>query len=280
MGKGLPALSGGVRMVFMAMKLRINLVRRNRRNKRAFPFRHPLISMGILALAVLLAGAGWLYLSLPRVEFLNQRHPRTTALMNLRARQAKIEAKPYAIQQEWTAWEHFPLLLQQAVVASEDAAFYSHEGVDLYELKESLKKNLQAGKKARGGSTITMQLARNLFLSPRKSFLRKLREILIARRLEAALSKQRILHLYLNIVELGRGVFGFPAAARRFFGRPLEKLTPTEILRLVAVLPKPLRVTPLSNSRYLQWRVRLVADRMVQRGQLTQQQRARIEDDL
>ncbi|MBN1196266.1 MAG: monofunctional biosynthetic peptidoglycan transglycosylase [Candidatus Aminicenantes bacterium] len=262
------------------MKLRINLVRRNQRNRRAFLFRHPLLSLGILVLAGLLAGAAWLYLSLPRVEFLNQRHPRTTALMNLRVRQAKEESKPFAIQQKWTAWEHFPPFLQRAVVASEDAAFYSHEGVDLFELKESLKKNLQAGKKARGGSTITMQLARNLFLSPRKSLLRKLREILIARRLEAALSKQRILHLYLNVVELGRGVFGFPASSRRFFGRPLVELTPTQTLRLVAVLPKPLRVTPLSNSRYLQWRVRLVADRMLQRGHLTAEQRARIEDDL
>lgn len=270
----------GFRIISMAFKLRINRVRRSRRNKRAFPLRHPLLFLGILVLAGSLAGAAWIYLSLPGVESLSRSHPSLTALMELRMRQAKEEAKPYAIHQEWTAWEHFPPLLQRAVVASEDAAFYSHEGVDLFELKESLKKNLRAGKKARGGSTITMQLARNLFLSPRKSLLRKLREILIARRLEAALSKQRILHLYLNIVELGRGVFGFPAAARRFFGRSLQNLTVTEILRLVAVLPKPLRVTPLSNSRYLQWRVRLVADRMVQRGHLTPQQRARIEDDL
>ncbi|MDY0295747.1 MAG: biosynthetic peptidoglycan transglycosylase [Acidobacteriota bacterium] len=248
--------------------------------KKSFIRRHPFLAAGFLVLGILLALSASLWLSLPEVESLAQRHPARTALMELRVRQAASGGKGYAIHQHWIAWEGFPLLLRQAVVASEDAAFYSHEGVDFFELKESFKQNLRKGEKARGGSTITMQLARNLFLSPHKSFLRKLREILIARRLEAVLSKRRILHLYLNIVELGRGVFGFPAAAQYFFGGPLEGLTPAQLLRLVAVLPKPLRVSPLSNSRYLNWRVRLVADRMVQRGHLTPEQRLRIESDL
>jgi len=263
----------------MAVILRINLVGR-RRGGKSFFRRHPIVCLLGVVLAMILSGAAWIYLSLPTVDFLSGSHPQRTAFMDLRMDQARNEKKPYRVFQEWRAWEEFPELLRRAVIASEDAAFYSHEGIDFHELRESLKKNLQSGKKARGGSTITMQLARNLFLSPRKTLLRKLREILVARRLEATLSKRRILHLYLNIVELGRGVFGFPAAARRFFHRPLAELTPTQLLRLVAVLPKPLRVTPLSESRYLKWRVRLVADRMVKRGHLTPEQRARIENDL
>ena len=263
----------------MALILRINLVGR-RRGGKSFLRRHPILCPAALLTAVILAGAAWIYLSLPAVDFLSRSHPQRTAFMNLRIDQARSVKKPYTVFQEWSAWEEFPEILRRAVIASEDAAFYSHEGIDFHELRESLKKNLSSGKKARGGSTITMQLARNLFLSPRKSLLRKLREILVARRLEASLSKHRILHLYLNVVELGRGVFGFPAAARRFFHRSLDELTPTQILRLVAVLPKPLRVTPLSNSRYLKWRVRLVADRMGKRGHLTPEQRARIEADL
>jgi len=264
----------------MAVVVRINLVRRRGRKKKSFPRRHPFASLAVALLIAAMAGAGWIYFSLPQVGFLSRGHPRVTALMALRIGEARAAKKPYKVVQHWRAWEDLPIMLRRAVVASEDAAFYSHQGIDFHELKESLKKNLRAGRKARGGSTITMQLARNLFLSPRKSLLRKLREMLIARRLEATLSKQRILHLYLNIVELGRGVFGFPAAARHFFARPLAALTPTQILRLVAVLPKPLRVTPLSNSRYLKWRVRLVADRMLKRGHLTPAQRARIESQL
>lgn len=266
-------------MIVMAVVLRINLVRRRRSGKSCIR-RHPILCLAGILVTAILSGAAWIYFSLPQVDSLSRSHPGRTAFMNLRIDQARSEKRPYTVFQEWSTWEDFPLLLRRAVIASEDAAFYSHEGVDFHELRESLKKNLRTGKRARGGSTITMQLARNLFLSPRKTLLRKLREILVARRLEAALSKRRILHLYLNIVELGRGVFGFPAAARRFFRRPLDELTPTQLLRLVAVLPKPLRVTPLSDSRYLKWRVRLVADRMEKRGHLTPEQRARIEADL
>ena len=250
------------------------------KKKKLFLLRHPLVTLLLVGVLGCIIAVGWLFISLPDVSFLKSDHPPITAFMRLRLNQAQGEGKSIHLHQDWMPYSRFPLLLRRAVVASEDAAFFSHDGVDYNELKASLEKNFKEGRRARGGSTITMQVARNLFLSPRKSILRKVREVLIARRLEGELDKHRILHLYLNIAEMGRGVFGFPAGAKKYFGLSLEALNPTQVLRLVAVLPKPLRVSPLSNSRYLKWRVRLVADRMVQRGHLTVAQRAEIEFDL
>lgn len=205
-----------------------------------------------------------IYFSLPDVTGLKTRNPASTAFIEYRKAEARRQGKKLFIRQEWMAFDQFPDLLKQAVRLSEDADFYGHDGIDYHELKESIKKDIRQGRKARGGSTITMQLARNLYLSPEKSYVRKIKEFLIARRLEHALSKNRIFHLYLNTVELGRGIFGFQAAANVFFSKAVGELDLVEILRLVAVMPKPLRLNPLSNSGYLKWRVRLMAARLFQ----------------
>jgi monofunctional biosynthetic peptidoglycan transglycosylase len=112
-------------------------------------------------------------------------------------------------------------------------------------------------------------LAKNLFLSTGKSYYRKLKEFFIAKKLEEFLSKDRIFTLYLNVIEFGKGIFGVEAAARFYFGKPVGQLTLVEILRLVAVIPKPLRVTPLSDSRYLKWRANLLLGRLKQYGYIT-----------
>jgi len=155
-----------------------------------------------------------------------------------------------------------PKVLKDAVRVSEDTAFYQHDGIDFHELKESFKKNLKEGKSVRGGSTITQQLAKNLFLSTYKSYYRKLKEFFIARQLEKHLSKDRIFSLYLNVIEFGNGIFGVEAASRYYFGKSVSFLNLEEIIRLVSVIPKPLKVSPLSLSPYVKWRGRLLLKRM------------------
>lgn len=176
--------------------------------------------------------------------------------MRIRVRQAEAEGKKYVIRHSWVSFDRIPQLLKDTVRIAEDAGFYWHRGVDFEELKEAIKENLKEKRFARGGSTITQQLAKNLYLSPKKNPIRKIKEYLIARRLEKALSKDRIFELYLNIIELGPGVFGVQAASRYYFGFSVTDLTLEEIVRLVAVLPRPLSTDPNGDSSWLRWRCR------------------------
>ncbi len=219
---------------------------------------------------------GFFFLTLPDVSYLKTKNPGTTAMIEQRINQAKASNKKLVVRRHWVPFDKIPDFLKQAVRLSEDAAFYSHDGIDYFELKEAIKKNLKEGKKARGGSTITQQLAKNLFLSTEKSYFRKIREFFIAKRLERHLSKNRIFSLYLNVIEFGRGIFGVGAASEFFFKKPLQQLTEVQMLRLAAVIPKPLRVTPLSNSRYLKWRANLLLDRIRRAGYIDDQDYQRI----
>lgn len=234
----------------------------NQKKSRRRVFKRLLIYIPLVLLLFAGIFVALVYLTLPDVSGLKTANPASTAFMDYRKAEAARAGKKLVIRQEWVTFDRIPDLLKQAVRLSEDAGFYGHDGIDYHELRESIKKDLQQGRKARGGSTITMQLAKNLYLSPRKSYFRKIREFFIARRLERNLSKNRIFHLYLNTVELGSGIFGFQAAARVFFSCPVNDLGLEEILRLVAVMPKPLRVSPLSGTGYLKWRVRLIAGRL------------------
>ncbi len=229
------------------------------------------IIFAIILAAVALFSA-YFFLTLPDVGYLKKQNPKTTALMEQRKKQAKKEGKTLTIRQEWVGFDVIPDLLKKTVIVSEDAAFYHHKGIDFYELKEAFKRNWREGKKARGGSTITQQLAKNLFLSTEKSYYRKLKELFIAKKLENHLSKNRIFHLYLNVIEMGRGVFGVEAASEYYFKKPVDRLDLIEIVRLVSVLPKPLKVTPLSDSRYLKWRANLLLDRLYKYDFITEEQ--------
>ncbi|MCU0288360.1 MAG: monofunctional biosynthetic peptidoglycan transglycosylase [Acidobacteria bacterium] len=225
----------------------------------------------ILLCAIPLAAA-YLYLTIPDVEYLKMENPQTTAIIEQRKEEAKKSGKTLKIRQNWVSFNAIPNLLKNTVRVSEDAGFYQHEGIDYYELKESVRRNLKEGKKARGGSTITQQLAKNLFLSTEKSYYRKFKEMLIAKKLEKHLSKDRIFTIYLNVIEFGNGIFGVEAGAEYFFHKPVSQLSLNEILRLVAVIPKPLKVTPLSNSNYLKWRANLLLDRLIQYNYISQSQ--------
>jgi monofunctional biosynthetic peptidoglycan transglycosylase len=217
------------------------------------------LAVGALALAALLLGWGaFEWWSLPDVSGLARTPPVRTALMDLRAAEGAARGRTPRLSQVWVPLGSISPHLRNAVVVAEDVGFYWHGGVDFAELKEALRRDLKAGRLLRGGSTLTMQLARTLYLSPRKTPLRKLREMLLAWRLEAALSKDRILELYLNLVEWGEGIYGAEAAAREYFGKGAADLTPHEAAALAARLPNPRRM----SSQALAWRTRVVLDRM------------------
>jgi len=219
----------------------------------------------LLALAVggCMLGVGfcaYVYLGLPDVSVLQTKNPGTTALMLQRYRQARNEGKELTIRQRWVEFERIPKLLKDTVRISEDASFYQHQGVDLTELKIALKKNWQERKYIRGASTITQQLAKNLYLTTDKSILRKIKELLIAKRLEKHLNKNRIFQLYLNVIEFGPGVYGVQAAAQYFFHKDVGQLKLEEIVRLTAVIPKPLQINAARDSRWLRWKSRWILD--------------------
>jgi monofunctional biosynthetic peptidoglycan transglycosylase len=190
-------------------------------------------------LTVVVAALVYFYSTLPDVKGLKAKNPKSTALMELRDQEYKQKGVKASRQQIWLSYGAISEHLKKAVLISEDAAFFSHGGIDVIELQEALKKDWATGSFARGGSTITMQLARNLYLSPSKNPLRKAREIVIAWQLEQALPKRRIFEIYLNIVELGRNVYGAEAAARHYFGKSATHLDVLEAATLVALLPSP-----------------------------------------
>jgi monofunctional biosynthetic peptidoglycan transglycosylase len=193
---------------------------------------------------------------------LRTENPQQTALMRQRLREAEAEGKQIKIVQQWIPLSRVPKHAINAIIVAEDGTFFEHGGIDWFEVQESLEKNLEEGRAARGASTITQQLAKNLFLSTSKDPVRKLKEVLITLMMEQELTKDRILEIYLNIVEWGRGIFGIEAASRAYFGKPASGLTTDEAVRLAAVIPSPLRHQPNTDSRYVLRRKDIVLARM------------------
>jgi monofunctional biosynthetic peptidoglycan transglycosylase len=190
------------------------------------------------------AGALALWCSIPNPAPLSTRNPASTAFIDLRRAQAAGAGKPFALQWRWQPLGRISRYLRAAIIYAEDHNFYRHDGVDWKAIEKAAETNLDAGTFAVGGSTITQQLAKNLYLSPDRSMIRKLRELLITRTLERELSKQRILELYLNVVEWGDGVFGADAAARHWYARSAQALSPAQAARLAVALPNPIRRAP------------------------------------
>jgi monofunctional biosynthetic peptidoglycan transglycosylase len=199
------------------------------------------------------------------VTNLKTENPTETALMRQRLREAEQNEKPLVIKNKWVSISRLPRHLINAVVLAEDGTFWEHGGFDWYEFQQSLKKNWEKKRAARGASTITQQLAKNLYLSTSKDPIRKLKEWVITLLLERNLEKQRILELYLNVIEWGRGIFGVEEAARAYFGRSASALTYDQALRLAAVIPSPLKHKPTDGSRWVMYRKRVVAQRMLGR---------------
>ena len=222
-------------------------------------------TIGRAVIAVPAAGFAllvYLYLTLPDVRSLKTSNPATTAFMELRDREARAKGKTPRRVQRWIAYSRISPHLKRAVLVAEDDAFWQHEGVDFEQLQESLEKDWARGTFARGGSTITQQLAKNLYLSPSKNPLRKVREFVIARRLEAELKKARIFELYLNVIEWGDGVYGIESASRTYFQRSAAELGPTEAALLAAAIINPRVLNPAHPSTRLLRRQQLILRRM------------------
>ncbi len=208
------------------------------------------------------------YLSLPNnsLQSLRKNNPKRTAMMAQRNGEVASSDKLFAIQQQWVPISRMSKNLINAVIVSEDGMFYEHDGVDWYELEESIIKNLEKGKAVRGGSTISQQLSKNLYLSTSKDPVRKLKELIITLRMERTLSKRRILEIYLNVIEWGNGIFGAEAASKIYFGKSASQLTREEAAQMAAVIPSPRKFQPNVMSRYVARRSSIILNRMSARG--------------
>jgi monofunctional biosynthetic peptidoglycan transglycosylase len=204
----------------------------------------------------------YLYLTLPDVRPLRATNPSTTRFMQLRADEARAKGQAPRQVQRWAVYGRISGDLKRAVLVAEDDAFWKHDGVDVEQLQEAIELDWAQGKWLRGASTITQQLAKNLYLTPSKDPLRKLRELIIARRLEAELSKARIFELYLNVIEWGDGIYGAEAASRAYFGTSASALGPREAALLAAAIINPRRLNPARPTPGLLKRQQIILRKM------------------
>lgn len=209
--------------------------------------------------------------SLPAVAPLKTKNPVETSYMLIKERQAAAAGKKLGRRILWTGWDSISENLKYAVLIAEDDTFYSHGGVNWESTWRAVKTDLKERRLARGGSTITQQVARNLYLSPSKNPLRKIKEFLIARRLEKTLGKRRIFEIYLNIAEWGKGIYGAQAASLAYFGHGAAELTPEEAAALAAMLPSPRRYDPVKGTRFMEGRIRRIVARMRASGYLPEE---------
>ncbi|HVS30849.1 MAG TPA: monofunctional biosynthetic peptidoglycan transglycosylase [Thermoanaerobaculia bacterium] len=232
-----------------------------------------MIKRVLLAILLLFATwIGWEVATFPDVTVLAQRPPETTAFMERRKRELRRAGTSEGIVYRWVSYSAISPYLRRAVLVAEDSSFYQHEGVDKKAMEDALRRAWERRRITHGGSTITQQLAKNLYLSPSRTPMRKIREYLIARSLEKHLSKKRILELYLNVVELGERVYGAEAAARHYFDTSAAALSPSQAALLAGSLPNPRIMNPGKPNRRLRARQRMILSRMRRWGHLAEQE--------
>ena len=228
-------------------------------------------SKRLLKAIILLLSAAFIlsiavYFFYPNISKLKKENPKKSSFMEYREKQWKEEGKKITIRQYWVPLSRISNYMTKAVIISEDDKFWSHGGFDFDAIEKSAEKDLKEKKFKFGGSTISQQLAKNLFLNPSKNPLRKIKEAILTWRLEKNLSKRRILELYLNVAEWGEGIFGIESAARHYYGKSAADLGPDEAAHLAAVLPNPRKYNPTGSSRYVNNRSRIIYEIMVKRG--------------
>jgi monofunctional biosynthetic peptidoglycan transglycosylase len=226
------------------------------------------VVLGIVACLDLLA------LPWGEIRSLERTNPGTTAFQRSYQEQERAAGRRGTITKRWRPIGQISENLVAAVIVAEDGTFWSHEGFDWFEVQESLLRNLKEHRAARGASTITQQLIKNLFLSPSKNPLRKYHEFVLTWYAERVLSKQRILELYLNEIEWGKGIYGAEAATLKYFGINASEVNREQSARLAAVIPNPRRFDPTSASRSVERRARIIAERMQARDRV----HGRVED--
>ena len=219
----------------------------------------------LLFILAIVAGAAYFTLY-PNVSTLKKENPKKTSFMEYREREFKAKGKTLRIQRKWVPLSSISPYLVKAVIIAEDDKFWSHKGFDIDAMQKALEKDLEMGKFRFGGSTISQQLVKNLYLTPAKNPVRKLKEAIITWRVEQTISKRRILELYLNVVEWGNGIFGAEMASQRYFGKPAALLTAEEAAKLAAILPNPIRFKVDGTSKYTERRAKIIYNIMVKRG--------------
>jgi monofunctional biosynthetic peptidoglycan transglycosylase len=218
-----------------------------------------------IVLFSLIVGIGF-YMVYPDVSRLKKENPKKTSFIEYREEEWKKRGKKVRIQKKWVSLGHISPYVMKAVIIAEDDKFWSHKGFDLDAIQKAIEKDIEKGKFKFGGSTISQQLVKNLYLTPSKNPLRKAKEAIITWRIERSLQKRRIIELYLNVVEWGEGIFGIEAAAQHYYSKPAIALSPQEAARLAAVLPNPRRYRPNGSSKYVEKRATIIYDIMVRRG--------------
>jgi monofunctional biosynthetic peptidoglycan transglycosylase len=206
------------------------------------------------------------YFVYPWVPSLKKTNPAKSAMMELREREWKSEGRKMSITKTWVPLTRISPYIVRAVLISEDDKFWTHEGFDFDAMEKAMEKDIKKKKLRAGGSTISQQLAKNLYLSPSRDPVRKLKEAILTWRIERNLTKRRIIELYLNEAEWGDGIFGIEAAARRYYGRPASALGPSEAAMLASVLPNPRKYSPVHPSGYVSRRAAFILKIMVRRG--------------
>ena len=213
----------------------------------------------LLLLIVLTAIQFWF---LVHVWYWVGHNPESTAFMRNRLEIMQEDNPKARLRQQWVPYQRISGHLKRAIVAAEDAKFVTHNGFDWDGIQKAYEKNLREGEIVAGGSTITQQLAKNLFFSGQRAWWRKAQEAVVAVMLETVMSKRRILEIYLNVIEWGDGVFGVEAAARHHYGISAAGLSAEQAARLAAVVPSPRRYGPTSDTAYLQRRTQTILARM------------------
>jgi len=199
---------------------------------------------------------------LVRIWWWKDHNPGTTAFMQAQLERLQTKRPEAKLKHQWVAYEKISPHLKRAVVAAEDAKFIEHEGFDWEAIEKALERNKQKGKVVRGGSTISQQLAKNLFLSGSRTVGRKAQEALITVMIERLWDKRRILEVYLNVIEWGDGVFGAEAAARHYYGMGAAALGPESAARLAAMVPNPRYYDRNRNTAWLQKKTGIILARM------------------
>lgn len=218
-------------------------------------FRRLILIIVVLALAV----GFYFWITYPDVEWLRDHNPESTALIDARATESTDAGRDVRRVQTWVPLDRISPNLIRAVLAGEDNHFFEHDGFDYEAIQKAAKENWEEGKIVRGASTITQQLAKNLYLSESRNPLRKMTEAMITRSLERNLSKWRILEIYLNVIEWGDGVYGAEAAAQTYFGTSAARLSPSQAAYLAAMIPNPRTVyNPQKNPRNVARRQRII----------------------
>jgi monofunctional biosynthetic peptidoglycan transglycosylase len=221
----------------------------------------------VFVLAVLAAiGFVGFYFVYPDVAKLKRQNPGKTSFMEYREKEWTQKGKKIKLRKKWVSLKYLSPYLVKAVIIAEDDKFWSHRGFDLDAIQKALEKDVEKGKFKFGGSTISQQLTKNLYLTPDKNPVRKLKEAIITWRIERALSKRRILEIYLNVVEWGEGIFGAETASLHYFGKPAALLTAQEAARLAVILPNPRKYRLDGSSQYVEKRARIIYGIMVRRG--------------